>query len=147
MRELILYNAKWVQELIRASARTSPEGRFLHRLHCVLLIFENRNCYEVARWFGESPRTIQRWVRAFNNDGMEGLRDHHSSGRRGKLTGEQMRCLAHDLKNSPPVLGYLDQKWGGKLLSEHLASNYGIRLSVRQCQRIIRVFSEEGVEK
>jgi len=68
---------------------------------------------------------------------MEGLREHHSGGRRTKLTDEQMQRLTADLQKLPRVFGYPEWEWGGKLLSQHLASYYGMKLSVRQCQRII----------
>lgn len=141
MHKLNLHSAKWIRELIRASVRASCESHFLHRLHCVLLVAENRSCYEVAQWFGENPRTIQRWVHAFNNHGMEALRPHHSGGRHAKLADAQMQRLVLDLQEPPRLFGYTERKWGGKLLAQHMESSYGIKLSVRQCQRIIRGLS------
>lgn len=141
MHKLNLHSAKWIRELIRASIRASCESHFLHRLHCVLLVAENRSCYEVAQWFGENPRTIQRWVHAFYSYGMEGLRHHHSGGRRAKLADAQMQHLALDLQEPPHMFGYLEREWSGKLLTRYVESSYGIKLSVRQCQRIIRGLS------
>jgi transposase len=138
LRKLSLQSAVWIRELIRASVKTSCEQHFLHRLHCVLLVAESRSCYEVARWFGENPRTIQRWVHAFREDGMEGLRAHHAGGRCAKLTDKQMQHLMADLQKLPRVFGYREPEWKGRLLAQHVERNYGITLSVRQCQRIIR---------
>lgn len=81
LHKLSLSSGKWLRELIHASVKTSCEPRFLHRLHCLLLIAEGRSCYEVARWFGEDPRTIERWVHALDWYGIEGLREHHAGGR------------------------------------------------------------------
>ena len=145
MRKLSLSSAKWVREVIHASVKTSCESHFLHRLHCVLLVAEGRSCYEVARWFGEDPRTIERWVHALNEHGIEGLREHHSGGRPTKLADKQMQRLALDLQKPPRVCGYSEREWSGKLLVQHLEGCYGIKLSVRQCQRVMRRLTDAGV--
>lgn len=144
MRKLSLSSAKWVREVIHASVKTSCESHFLHRLHCVLLVAEGRSCYEVARWFGEDPRTIERWVHALNEHGIEGLREHHSGGRPTRLADEQIPRLALDLQKPPRVCGYSEREWSGKLLAQHLEGSYGIKLSVRQCQRIMRRLTDAG---
>jgi transposase len=144
LRKLSLSNAKSVRELIHASARTSSEQRFLHRLHCVLLIAEGRSCYEVARWFGEDPRTIERWVHALNLHGMEALREHPAGGRPTKLASEEVQRLALDLQKPPQFSGYPKREWSGKLLTQHLEGSYGVKLSARQCQRMLRRLARAG---
>jgi transposase len=79
-------------------------------LHCVLLIAEGRSCYEVARWFGEDPRTIERWVHALDEYGIEGLREHHAGGRPTKLADEHLQHLALDLQKPPSACGYPEQR-------------------------------------
>jgi transposase len=130
--------------LIHALVKTSCEPRFLHRLHCVLLIAEGRSCYEDARWYGEDPRTIERWVHALNGYGIEGLREHHGGGRPTKLTDEQLQYLALDLQKPPRVCGYPERRWSGKLLMQYLEDRYGVKLSARQCQRIMRRLASTG---
>ena len=144
MRRLSLGNAMWVRELIHASIKSSCEQRFLHRLHCVLLVAEGRSCYEVARWFGEDARTIERWVHALGEHGMEGLRERHSGGRPTKLAGEQVRRLMLDLQRPPRVYGYPQPEWSGKGLALHLEGRFGIKLSARQCQRMMRRLEDGG---
>jgi transposase len=144
VRKLTIRNAQCVRELIHASVSTSSEQRLLHRLHCVLLIAEGRSCYEVARWFGEDPRTIERWVHALALHGTEGLREHHAGGRPAKLAGEQAQHLALDLQKPPHLSGYPKREWSGKLLTQHLQGSYGIKLSTRQCQRMLRRLARAG---
>ena len=138
MRRLSLGSAGSVRELIHTSLKASHEQRFLHRLHCVLLIAEGRSCYEVARWFGEDPRTIERWVHALDAHGADGLREHRSGGRPTKLAGEQVLRIALDLQMPPHVCGYPERRWSGRCLALHLQGRYAIKLSPRQCQRMMR---------
>lgn len=141
MRKLTLSNANLIRELIHAAGKVSPELRHIHRLHCVLLIAEGRSCYEIARWFGDDPRTIERWVHAVDERDLEGLREHPVGGRPAKLLGEQAQRLALDLRNPPRLCGYAKRTWSRKLLRQHLERSYGIKLSVRQCQRMLRRIS------
>ena len=38
----------------------SPQSRFVHRLHCLLLVGTGQSCYQVAKVFGDDPRSIER---------------------------------------------------------------------------------------
>ena len=40
-----------------------------------MLIANNYDSYTVGEMFGQSPTTIQRWVKKFNESGFAGLRD------------------------------------------------------------------------
>ena len=144
MRKLSLGSANWIRELIQASVQRSCEQRLLLRLCCVLLIAEGRSCYEVARWFGEDPRTVERWVHALHEHGIEGLREHHAGGRPTRLGSEQVRRLALDLQKPPRLCGYPEPRWSGKRVAAHLEGRYGIKLSARQCQRVMRRLSAAG---
>ena len=138
MRKLRSLHTDSIRTLITDTVATSEGQRFLHRLHCVLLVSIGRSCYEVAAWFGEDPRTIERWVHAHEKDGAGGLHDHHGGGRPARLSVNQARHVAQELGASPLECGYDAGKWNGRLLELHLEGRYGVRLGVRQCQRILR---------
>lgn len=144
MRKLSLSSAQWLREMLHASVKTFCEPHFLHWLHCVLLVAKGRSCYEVARWFGDDPRTIERWVHALDEYGIEGLREHHAGGRPAKLAGGQLQRLAFDLQRPPRVFGYSESRWSGKLLTQYVEGRYGVKLSARQCQRIMRQLADTG---
>ena len=36
----------------------SPQSRFLHRLHCLLLVGSGYSCNQAAQTFGDSPRSV-----------------------------------------------------------------------------------------
>ena len=76
----------------------------------MLLIAKGRSCYEVARWFGQDPRTIER--------GVGGLREHYAGGRSAKVVGEQVQSLARDLLKPPRVSGYYWSRNGAGFLSD-----------------------------
>jgi transposase len=101
----------------------SEESRYDHRLHGVLLVAQGNSCYQVAEWLGQHPTTVERWVRRFEQRGMNALREAERPGRPGRLDDKTWEAIERDLRIA-------------RLLSHHLRSSYGIALGVRQCQRL-----------
>lgn len=123
---------------IRNEIQRSEEARYDHRLHGVLLVCRGLSCYQVADLLGQHPTTIQRWVRTFETHGFSGLSDRERSGRPRRLTAQQMQTIGRDLRKAPRELGYTQNLWDGTLLSHHLQKHYGVKLGIRQCQRLFR---------
>ena len=123
---------------IQQEIERSDESRYDHRLHGVLLIAGGQGCNDVAHLFGEDTRTIQRWVKRFEQYGFDGLREGERSGRPRSLEEAQYKSLGHDLRYRPRAFGHAQNLWDGKILGEHLKSHYGVTLGVRQCQRMFK---------
>jgi transposase len=136
MRRLVLANEAQSLKSIQAEIGRSEDARYDHRLHGVLMVGKGMSCAEVASWYGEHATTVERWVHRFNAQGLDGLREGEHPGRPARLTEEQWAALEADLRRSPRDLGYVQNLWDGKMLAHHLAQAYGVRLGVRQCQRI-----------
>ena len=138
MKNLILEDPDSVRRSIRAAIKVSRDQHLLHELHCVLLVGLGRSCHEVAGWFGDSTRTVERWVGAFNRFGVAGLWSHRPCGRAPRLMADTEQRVTFELKQPPSVCGYPDTRWGGRLLKQHLQAHYGVTMSLRQCQRTLR---------
>jgi transposase len=137
MRKVDVFDKAFLQSICKKEFIRNSESRFLHRLHCVLLVAQGRSCYQVAGWFGEHPSTVGRWIRCFHEYGPEGLRDEQKTGRPRKVRDDQIKRLQSDISINPSELGYDSHKWNGKLVKIHLEQYYGIELSVRQSQRLL----------
>lgn len=139
MHRLEVTNPAAIQTALRHEGNHSPQSRFLHRLHCLLLVGTGRSCHEVAEVFGDSPRSVERWVREFQQHGVEGLRDKPHTGRHATLAAGQMRQLALVIKSDPREVGYAPDAWNNKLLRAEILHRFGVTTSVRHCQRIFRL--------
>lgn len=138
MRKLEIADAEVMQLAIRQEIDRSEESRYDHRLHGLLLVSSGRSCTEVGQLFGESPTTVQRWVRRFEQDGFSGLREGERSGRPRALDDRKWSRIEVDLRKTPRDFGFEATLWDGPLLSEHLRRRYRVELGVRQCQRLFR---------
>src|SRR5271167_1669946 len=97
-----------------------------------------QSCREVADLFGEDGTTVQRWVRRFEDGGLDALREGERAGRPRTLDAKQWRSLQGDLRKTPRDFGLPATLWDGPVLSEHLRRRYAVDLGVRQCQRLFR---------
>ena len=80
---------------------------------------------------------MERWVRRYQAEGINGLAKGGGQGRRGRLSPSQLAHLQEDLQHKPAFFGY-QGRWTGKLVASHLDRHYKIVLSLRQCQRLLR---------
>ena len=112
------------------------EGRYYHRLHVVLHALKGTSCYEAARIYGHSPRSVYNWIHRLITRGLAGLREGEHPGRPRKLSPLQQEQLRKHLLLSPREFAYDQNIWDGPLLSYHLEKYFLVHLRVRQCQNL-----------
>ena len=118
--------------------RRSEEARYDHRLHGVLLVAQGQSCRKVAESLGDSARTVQYWVRRFEERGFAGLPSEEKSGRPRLLTSQQLDEIGRVVRLSPRDCGMSVNLWDGKTLSAWIDQKFDVSIGVRQCQRIFR---------
>lgn len=123
---------------LQEEIRRSDQSRYDHRLHSILLVAQGMSCKEAADYFGDSVRTVQTWIHRFEEEGLAGLADADRAGRPGRLTDRQLSEIERILRDSPRNAGMKVNLWDGKTLSAFIQKRFGVRLGVRQCQRLFR---------
>lgn len=136
MRKLEIKDADIMKVAVHQEILRSEDSRYVHRLHGILLVCSGFSCKVVAELFGHSPRTVQYWVRRFEMSGLAGLQETRRPGRPTMADEDVRRAIGQDLRRSPRELGHAQNLWDGRLLSHHLAQRFGVRLGIRQCQRL-----------
>jgi len=139
MKKLAIASPQAILLAIKQETARSDDARYSHRLHGLLLLASGESSQQVAELFGEDPRTVQRWVRRYEADGVDGLREGKHLGRPSALSERQWSKLGRELKHKPPAVGNKRPfAWNGKLLVAHLLKNYGVALGLRHCQRLVQ---------
>lgn len=138
MRALTIADSAAIIVGLQDEIRRSEDARYDHRLHGVLLVAQGMTCPEVARLLGDAPRSVEYWVRGFEQRGLAGLREGERSGRPRRLNEKQLGEINAALRQMPRDLGLGGNLWDGKTLAAWIAEKYGIELGVRQCQRLFR---------
>ena len=138
MKALTIADAGSIVLGLQDEIRRSEESRYDHRLHGVLLVAQGLSCPEVAAMLGDAPRTVEYWVRDFEEKGLAGLQEGERSGRPKRLSEKQLQAVDKVLRKKPREAGLSGNIWDGKTLSAWIERQYGIELGVRQCQRLFR---------
>jgi len=140
MKPLTIADASTIVLGLQDEIRRSEESRYDHRLHGVLLVAQGMRCPEVSRLLGDSPRTVEYWVRRFEDRGLAGLVEGERSGRPRRLNDKQLEEINAVLRQPPESVGITGGLWDGKGLAAFIKKRYRIALGVRQCQYMFKSF-------
>lgn len=138
MKALTIGNREEMVFALQDEIRRNSDARYDHRLHAVLLVAQGMSCRQTAAALGDAPRSVEYWVRRFEQDGFGGLSDGDRPGRPSRLSAAAQEQVAAALRQSPSDFELQAQLWDGPLLSAYLKRQLGITLRVRQCQRLFR---------
>ena len=144
MHKLEITTPGAIREALRQEGEHSSQSRFVHRLHCLVLVGSGTSCYEVATAFGDDPRSVERWVHEYEQFGIEALKEHPHPGRHSILTHAQMQDLEAAFDGVPGEQGPAADAWTGKLLRAEILRRFGVKLSARHCQRLRRILYLKG---
>lgn len=123
------------KQTVRAELHgSSARERFLHRLHCVVMVQHGFTASDVSRIFGDSPRAVAYWVVRYANFGEDGLIELKKPGRISSLTEEQLEHLRTWIKGESGK----GKAVNGAKLSSYLKESFGISLAKRQCWRVLK---------
>ena len=140
MKPLTIADASTIVLGLQDEIRRSEESRYDHRLHGVLLVAQGMSCPQVSRLLGDSPRTVEYWVRRFEERGLAGLVEGERSGRPRRLNDAQLEEIESVLRKPPEAAGIASGLWDGIGLAAFIKKQYGVTLGVRQCQYMFRAF-------
>lgn len=101
-----------------------------HRLKCVKLVLKGKSASEVAHASGDSFGIVARWVRLYNEHGIEGLRPKPRPGRTRRLTETETAALRRFVKKHK-------ERVSGPVAASFLREHFGHEISPRQAQRIL----------
>ena len=115
--------------------RTISDVKYRHKVEMVNLVLSGLTPSYLSSYCGNSKRTITLWVKIADEQGFEALRPRKPTGKPPKLTKEQMAEIRTVLEeDAPKKCGY--NVWDGPSLSAYIEKTYGVKLCVRQCQRL-----------
>lgn len=138
MKKLTISDPETVILAIHDEIRRSPESRYAHRLHGLLLVAQGMSALEVARILGDGARTVAHWVHRFEKEGLAGLVEGERSGRPRRLSEAQLTEIGAVLRKTPADVGLSANLWDGKTLATFIERQWSVTLGVRQCQRLFR---------
>jgi transposase len=96
-------NIRQEGDVQRLEQRVRAERDALQRDRCraVLLALQGKQAPQIAGALGRSRRSVQAWVYAYRDGGIEALRPGKSTGRPSKLPRDREQAFAQRIKAGP----------------------------------------------
>jgi transposase len=108
--------------------RTTDDRTLRDRLQIVLMAQRGRPHQDIAADLGVSPRTVQRWLNAYLEGGLDSLRPRKAPGATPKLTEDLAPLLQRWVIDGPAACGLDRANWTYAELADHLFKTKGIQV-------------------
>jgi transposase len=118
--------------------RQASDRKLRDRLQVVRLAQRGRARQDIARDLGVSPRTVQRWLNAFRDRGLDGLAPRKAPGAPAKVPDHLAAEVCRWVIEGPAAQGLDRANWTHAELADHLLKAHGIAASRSAVQRFCR---------
>src|SRR6476469_480893 len=108
------------------------------RLLAILQKAEGRTFEDIANEHGVSTRSVQRWIAAYIQSGIDGVKMKKPGGSKSGITDKDREIILSALFNDPHLFGYLRNTWSLRSLASCLTNELGIQISFKHLQRITK---------
>lgn len=119
--------------------RTTKVPRLRTRAQMVFLSAEQGfTAPQIAQMVRESENTVQRWLKRYLAEGVEGLADEPRPGRRSDVTETYCQQLLAAVRRRPRSLDLPFSLWTLQRLADYLAEATGLRFSDETIRRLLK---------
>ncbi len=116
----------------------TTDRKLRDRLQIVRLAHRGRPHQDIAADLGITPRTVQRWLNAYLERGLGGLKPRKAKGREPAIPPHLANELRRWVIEGPAEQGLDRANWTHAELADHLNKTHGIRASRSAMQRFCR---------
>jgi transposase len=115
-------------ERLQQLFRSTTDRKLRDRSQLILLAQRGRPHQDIAQDLGITPRTVQRWLNAYLEQGLDGLRPKKAKGATPKLTTALAPVLQQWVLDGPVAQGLDRANWTYAELADHLYKTRGLRV-------------------
>ena len=115
--------------------RSTDDRKLRDRLQIVLMAHRGRARHAIATDLGIHRRTVSRWLNAYCDAGLDGLRPRKAPGQPGKIPLTLTEQMRRWVIQGPTAQGLDRANWTHEELADHLLKTEGIQTSRSAVQR------------
>ncbi len=119
-----------------ASVRLVARAKILH------LAAEGQTVPQIAEVMGLNEKTVRKWFKRFEQDGLAGLQDAPRSGAPSRYTAENKARVLQAARTRPSELGLPYGSWTFERLAAYVREQLGLPMKKT---RIFEILQEEGL--
>jgi len=118
--------------------RNTNNKKEYRRLLAIPQKAEGRTYEDIANEHEVSSRSVQRWVTAYIQSGIDGVKMKKPGGSKSGITDKDKEIILSALFNDPQLFGYLRNTWSLRSLAKCLTNELGIPISFKHLHRITK---------
>lgn len=118
--------------------RHANDRKLRDRLQIVLLAHRGRPHQDIATDLAVTPRTVQRWLNAYLDRGLDGLQPRQAPGAPAKIPAALAEQVRNWVIEGPAKQGLDRANWTHAELADHLRKTHGIQASRAAMGRFCR---------
>jgi transposase len=115
-------------ERLASTFRTAADLKLRHRAQIVLMAHRGRPHGDIATDLGCSRSSVQRWLNAYLDRGLDGLTPRRAPGAKPRLTPDLAPVLRQWVIDGPAKQGLDRANWTYAELADHLYKARGVRV-------------------
>ena len=123
---------------VRLAAGKTKDARAARRMLAIALVLEGVDRKSAAETCGMDRQTLRDWVHRYNLEGLAGLTNRPSPGRRSRLTPEQKAELAAWVEAGPDPERDGVVRWRRVDLKRRIEAEFGIAMHERSVGKQLR---------
>ncbi|MGK7948635.1 MAG: transposase [Xenococcaceae cyanobacterium] len=125
------------KSLLLKNLQTDLRPQYRQRIEIMLLADRGKSQAEICAELGCSKDTARYWI-TMAKTGLAHKWKEISVGRPKKIDEEYLQRLKELVTSNPSNYGYSFQTWTAEYLSKHLEKEFGIKLSARHINRLLK---------
>lgn len=114
--------------------------RVSNRINAVLLNDDGRSSSEIAKVLNVSRVITSKWLRTYEEQGVDGLLEGHRPGRPTKLSEVQKIILCDIVDSGPVAYGYSTGVWTSTVISEVIRDEFGVDYHPGHVRKLLAEF-------
>jgi transposase len=123
---------------VRLAAGRTKDARAARRMLAIALVLEGVDRKTAAETCGMDRQTLRDWVHRYNAEGLAGLANRPSGGRRPRLTPEQRAELASWVEAGPDPERDGVVRWRRVDLMRRIKTEFGVAMHERTVGKQLR---------
>ena len=119
-----------ISEIQTEIKKLENDTRVLNKLYVILDILHNEPIPYIVKKHGISQATVYNWIKAWNKEGMEGLKRKKGSKGQSKLTDEQFILLDKMIQE--------ENLQTAREVKDKIKKEFNVEYSIRNVERIMK---------
>ncbi len=131
------YLTDFQRQLLQKNLDQDLPQKYRQRIEIMLMADEGKTQGQICKTLGCSPTTARHWI-LMAQSGQGHKWQQNPIGRPQIVNEKYLERLKELVTQSPKAFGYVFRRWTAHWLSQHLAQEFGIKLSERHIHRLLK---------